>query len=204
MTEPERMVRIPAEFFSDIVPLCREVTDLKAVLLVLEQEALSGAPLVSIDTLLLPPYPARVVGLDSPVPAEERLVRVLERAVAAGALVRVATGNGDLQTISYLVATRANRMLADRLHSGDDRAARRLKVPAGVKADVSRPNAYALFERHIGPLTPVVAERLRDAEQLYPREWIQDAIETAVRYNRRNWRYIETLLTRWEQESGSG
>lgn len=198
MTDRQETLRVPAEFFSDVVPLCRDSAELKAVLLVVECAARSSGPLVPLDSLLLPPFPARVVGLDSPVPAGERLVRVLERAVAAGALLRVSTGNGDLQTISYLVATRSNRELADRLRRGDHSAARRMRVPAGTRADISRPNAFALFERHIGPLTPIVAERLRDAEEMYPREWLEEAIESAARNNRRNWRYIETLLSQWE------
>ena len=61
-----------------------------------------------------------------------------------------------------------------------------------------RPNAYALYEQNIGMLTPVVAEQIREAEETYPSEWIEEAIREAVTANVRTWRYISRILERWE------
>jgi len=63
-----------------------------------------------------------------------------------------------------------------------------------------RPNVFALYEQNIGPLTPLIGEQLRAAEQDYPPEWIEEAIRLAVERNARNWRYIAAILQRWEAE----
>lgn len=194
----DESIPVPLEFFGEILPLCRDLAELRATLLVVEQAGLRRSPLVPLDALLAPHLASRTMGMDAPEPAQQRLVRALERAVASGALLRVAAGNGELQSVSYGLGTAANRALAERSRRGDAEAARRLALPDGMASEVSRPNAFALYERHIGPLTPLLAERLRDAESSYPREWIEEAILQAVQYNRRTWRYVETLLARWE------
>jgi DnaD/phage-associated family protein len=63
-----------------------------------------------------------------------------------------------------------------------------------------RPSVYALYEQNIGLLTPILAERLQDAEGRYPMEWIAAAFEEAVTNNKRSWRYIERILERWAAE----
>ena len=63
-----------------------------------------------------------------------------------------------------------------------------------------RPNVYTLYEQNIGLLTPILAERLQDAESRYPMQWIEDAFSEAVTNNKRSWRYIERILERWEAE----
>ena len=49
-------------------------------------------------------------------------------------------------------------------------------------------------------LTPLIAEELREAEQSYPAEWIEEAFREAVRLNKRNWKYIRAILERWSTE----
>jgi DnaD/phage-associated family protein len=63
-----------------------------------------------------------------------------------------------------------------------------------------RPNVFRLYEENIGPLTPLLADALKDAEQTYPVEWIAEAIEIAVKKNKRNWKYVEAILKRWKVE----
>jgi len=63
-----------------------------------------------------------------------------------------------------------------------------------------RPNIFVLYEENIGLITPIQAERLKEAEELYPWSWIEEAFEQAVARNARNWRYIESILERWARE----
>lgn len=65
---------------------------------------------------------------------------------------------------------------------------------------IHRPNVFSLYEQNIGALTPLLADELRDAELTYPADWMTDAIRLAVESNRRNWRYIQGILRRWEAE----
>jgi DnaD/phage-associated family protein len=73
--------------------------------------------------------------------------------------------------------------------------------PPSITADP--PTPFLLYEQNIGPLTPMVADRITRAIQEYPAAWIEDAIEEAVAYNRRNWKYIEAILESWTAQGRS-
>lgn len=63
-----------------------------------------------------------------------------------------------------------------------------------------RPTIFALYEQNIGLLTPLVVEDLREAEAVYPWEWIEDAMREAVAHNARRWSYVRAILDRWAVE----
>jgi DnaD/phage-associated family protein len=63
-----------------------------------------------------------------------------------------------------------------------------------------RPNIFRLYEENIGPLTPLIADALQDAEKTYPPEWVAEALGTAVKNNKRNLKYVEAILRRWKEE----
>ena len=65
------------------------------------------------------------------------------------------------------------------------------------------PDIFTLYEQNIGMLTPMIADELRDAERLYPTDWIRDAIKEAVTYNKRNIKYIAKILENWSVEGRS-
>ncbi len=72
---------------------------------------------------------------------------------------------------------------------------------AGVPSTTrERSNLFKLYEENIGPLTPLAADMLKDAEDIYQAEWIAEAIGLAVENNKRNWKYIEAILKRWKEE----
>ncbi|MCC6568613.1 MAG: DnaD domain protein, partial [Anaerolineales bacterium] len=47
-------------------------------------------------------------------------------------------------------------------------------------------------------------DTLKDAEETYHAEWIVEAMELAVKNNKRNWRYCEAILKRWKDEGRHG
>ena len=67
---------------------------------------------------------------------------------------------------------------------------------------------YSLYEQNIGILTPIMSEKLTEAEDKYPAEWIKEAVGIAVEQNRRSWAYVSRILERWDMEgrdeSGDG
>jgi DNA replication protein len=69
-----------------------------------------------------------------------------------------------------------------------------------VQVQVERPNIFVLYEQNIGLLSPLIADHLKDAADLYPQEWIEAAFREAVQHNKRNWSYISAILRRWETE----
>ena len=73
-------------------------------------------------------------------------------------------------------------------------------TPEPWDATVERPNIFALYESNIGMLSPMIADELKEAETLYPTDWIEDAFREAALQNVRNWRYIVRILESWERE----
>ena len=65
-------------------------------------------------------------------------------------------------------------------------------------SETSLPTVYALYEQNIGIITPIIADKIREAEDLYPDEWIQGAISESVTNNKRSWSYISTVLETWK------
>lgn len=187
------------EFFQDILPHMRDLTELKLVLHVIELWRRSGFEPVAEDLLLSGAVTRSAVGEGSPEPGDQLVRRGLERAVANGFLLRMSLARPGRQRVFYLPSVRWNRDLLDRLRSDDPLAAEELALPPDAVISVYRPNVFTLYERHIGPLTPIVAEQLRDAERSYPRAWIEEAILRAVQSNKRSWRYIQAILARWEK-----
>ena len=57
---------------------------------------------------------------------------------------------------------------------------------------------FKAYENNISMLTPIISNRVGDAIDTYPAEWIIDAIEESVRHNARNWAYIEAILKNWQ------
>ena len=61
-------------------------------------------------------------------------------------------------------------------------------------------NIFALYEQNIGMIAPMIAEELKEAERIYPSQWIEEAFKEAVALNKRSWRYIARILERWTSE----
>jgi DNA replication protein len=61
-------------------------------------------------------------------------------------------------------------------------------------------NIFALYEQNIGIITPMIAEELKEADKIYPPQWIEEAFKEAVTLNKRSWKYIARILDRWASE----
>ncbi len=116
----------------------------------------------------------------------------LEKAVSRGTLIRAAHGSD----VFYFLNSPRGRAAAESFSKGDWRASARIMQGAPFE----RPNLFKLYEENIGPLTPLIADALKDAEDEYSAGWIEEALEIAVKNNKRNWRYVEAILKRWKEE----
>ena len=61
-------------------------------------------------------------------------------------------------------------------------------------------NIFQLYEDNIGMLNPMIVDELIEAENKFPFNWIIDAVKESVTRNKRNWRYIHTILDTWDRE----
>jgi DnaD/phage-associated family protein len=75
-----------------------------------------------------------------------------------------------------------------------------IEEPRPAAEREAAPNIFALYEANIGSITPLLVDELREAEERYPAEWIEDAFREAAELNKRSWRYVRAILQRWETE----
>jgi DNA replication protein len=191
---------LPRSFLLRVLTQVEDLAELRAILYVSYVMEETGARSVSLERLLSVEATQIVAHERSPEPGRIRVQRALDRAVVNGHLLRLRTLERGRSSTAYLLATPENEDVVERLEAGDAAAAAELDIDPAHTLELYRPNIFVLYERHLGPLTPLVAEQLREAEQQYPREWIEGAMEQAAGYNRRTWRYVESILARWEEE----
>jgi DNA replication protein len=125
----------------------------------------------------------------------------LEKAVKRGSLVEALPGTksqGIRKKVAalYFLNSPRGRAAAAAYTKGQ------WQPEAGISAPPppERPNIFKLYEENIGPLTPLIADALKDSEKTYPPEWVAEALEIAVKNNKRNWKYVEVILRRWKEQ----
>ena len=131
--------------------------------------------------------------------AAGRIESALRKAVTRGTLVTGTVIRDGVGRRLYALNTERYRRALSEVGSTD---APREQVGSGdaAAAPDERPNIFSLYEDNIGMLNPMIAEQLKEAEESYPKEWIDDAFREAVSSNVRNWRYVSKILERWEQD----
>lgn len=66
-----------------------------------------------------------------------------------------------------------------------------------IKTNSSSSNSgavFAIYEREMGVITPMIADAIEDACKVYSPEWVTEAMGIAVKANKRNWKYVEGIL----------
>ncbi|MEW6180651.1 MAG: DnaD domain protein [Chloroflexota bacterium] len=200
-----RLIPLPAAFFSELLPQIDHPAELKVTLYAfwlldrIEGEfRFFKAEDFEEDARLLEAFGK------NPQIARTNLRDALERAVQRGTLLKVNWGEGE--SALYFLNSPRGRAAVAALQNGEW-SPEEIQRPE-VRLTVERPNIFRLYEENIGPLTPLMAETLEDAEKTYPVEWIEEAIRAAVESNVRRWRYVEAILRarleRSEHEANRG
>lgn len=78
------------------------------------------------------------------------------------------------------------------------------KTFGSINQKTEQPDIFRLYEDNISPITPLIADALKDAEKEYPQHWLREAIQIAVANNVRKWRYIQAILQSWKEEGRDG
>lgn len=133
----------------------------------------------------------------TPEQAEATLDDALKRCVNRGTFLCAEVDTGSAQVVLYFVNSPKGRAAVQAINRGEWRPSQESIAPVEILS--TPPNIYRLYEEHIGPLTPMIAESLREAENTYPPTWIEDAFRIAVENNVRRWSYIEAILKRWQE-----
>lgn len=188
-TDSETLSKIPDSFFRQLLNEITDADELKVTLYALwrfEHIESRIRYLREQDFVKLVPNP----GL------------ALEKAVQRGSLLQAsprATSRGVQKSAAtlYFLNSPRGRAAAEAFAEGQ-RDVPQGAVPSNPPPE--RPNIFKLYEENIGLLTPLLADTLKDAEQTYPPEWVAEALEIAVKSNKRNWKYVEAILRRWKEE----
>ena len=194
-----RTTLVPNLFFSDLLPNIDNLAELKVTLYAFWAMGQKDGKVryLRLTDFLNDTEFVKGLGPTTAI-ATEALIDGIERAVARGTFLHVNIESADGVMDLYFFNTEKGRAAFEGITKGEWRPNPDEDEP--ITLLVERPNIFILYEQNIGPLTPMVADELRDAEQTYPLRWIEEAIETAVANNVRKWRYIIAILERWRQE----
>ena len=194
---------IPNVFFSTLLPQISDIAELKVTLHIFWSlyrkrgyprfttygELLSNASLMS----------SLREGTKSP---DEVLRKALEMAIKRGTILHIVLDRDEAPEDIYFLNTESDNQIIAKIQNGEFHLPG-LKTKGHAYIDVEaeeRPDIFTLYEQNIGMLTPMIADELREADRIYPADWIHDAIKEAVALNKRNWRYISAILERWTSE----
>lgn len=190
---------IPGPFFTEILPQIDDLDELKVCLYAiwrLDQQEGSLRFLRRSDIALdrrfmdgLSPDATRTEAC-----LDDALARAVARKVLLVANAKTSSGNEAV----YFLNSARGRASVKSLQNGEWDPSETAQAP--VSLDVEKPNIFRLYEENIGPLSPMIADALRDAEQEYPVDWIDEAVRIAALNNVRRWRYVEAILRSWKEE----
>ena len=182
-TDSESFTQLPDTFFHQLLNQIDNAEELKVTLYFLWRvEKMDGR----FRALQESDFDTQAVGLSS-----SEIGSGIKNAVARGTLLRAQ----NQEDVFYFLNSPRGRAAAEAFAQGQ------LPKASGISSPVfERPNIFRLYEENIGPLTPLIADALKDAEETYSPEWIAETIDLAVRNNKRSWRYCEAILKRWKEE----
>ena len=187
-SDSETFTQLPDSVFHQLLKEIDDAAELKVTLYFLWRvEHIEGPFKALCET----DFDGKDLGLSA-----EEIKSGLEKAVQRGSILK-STHEAD---VFYFLNSPRGRAAAEAFAKGQWRKS------AGILSapPVERPNVFKLYEENIGPLTPLIADMLKEAEELYRNEWFEEAITIAVKNNKRKWKYVEAILKRWKEEGKNG
>jgi len=192
-----RITPVPNLFFSELLPFINDIDELKLTLYCFWRLGLKEGDLrylshneLEMDKILVDSFKK---------PGIYALNQALERACARGTLLHVTVAmTTDKEEHYYFLNTPKGRMAVDSIDKGDWTPKNDPDNPISVA--IERPNIFSVYEQNIGALTPLMADKLLEAEKGFPDFWLREAIRLAVENNARSWSYVDAILKRWKRE----
>jgi DNA replication protein len=191
-------IRIPEQFFSHVLLNIDNLDELKVTLYILWRlERMEGSfHYIRLTDLMKDVQLVQSMKRDLGK-ARAALKTALNCAIEHGTLLQADISTNEGQDQLICLNSPKGRAMLTAIQRGE------WQVPDNLSQSVDiysqHPNIFQLYEANIGPLTPLIADALRDAEKTYQANWIEDAFQIAVERNKRNWHYIEAILHRWQE-----
>ncbi len=198
-----RATAVPSVVFSELMPILDNADELRVTLYVVYALGRrKGYPrFVTANELRAEAPLMASLGDGCSEEAVERLEHALAGAAERGTLICLEMERDGRAERLYALNSPADRRAFERMEA--ERTASRPLTAVSEAPASERANVYRMYEENIGPLTPLVAEELKEAERLYPLEWLEEAFREAAVLNKRSWRYVARILERWATEGRS-
>lgn len=198
-------IKVPEMFFRELLPEIDHLGELKVTLYViwlLNQRP--GNNLAVREAEIAADFHFMAGMGNTPGSARDALETALAQAARRGSLLKASYLEGSEELTLYFLNSPKGRAAWAALRRGEWHPTFNQDTLAIAALTPEKENIFKQYENNIGPLTPLMADTLRDAEQTYPEAWIDEAIQIAVERNVRNWRYIEAILKSWQQGGRDG
>ena len=191
-------IRIPEQFFHHVLLSLNNLNELKLILYIFWRLERMEGPVHYIRSSDLLKDAQLVHSLtEASGKARSVINTALNRAVKHGILLQAdISSDGSKDKLICLNSPRG-RAAVSAILRGEWQETVDSNQPSDIYTE--KPNIFQLYEANIGPLTPLIADALRDAEKTFQPDWIEDAFKIAVERNKRNWHYIEAILDRWQK-----
>ncbi|MBW4439564.1 MAG: DnaD domain protein [Pleurocapsa minor GSE-CHR-MK-17-07R] len=198
-----RIFTLPAAFVTRALPFVHTLAEMQVVLFAFYAVQQREGAFRCVRRADFSGHETLAAALATAVPhqrTEDALDAALSAAVEHGILLAVTVRDPAFETgeeTLYFINAEPGRKAVAQILRGEWTPSRDGRI---VDILPERPNVFALYEQNIGPLTPMIADSLKDAENEFSSAWLADAIKTAVENNVRNWRYIKGVLDRWKRD----
>ena len=181
-TDSETFTQLPDGFFHHLLKDIKDADELKVTTYFLWRVEHMDSPFRALTKM---DFGVKELGLSA-----EEIKSGLEKAVKRGSLLTVKKD----AAVYFLLNSPRGRAAVEAIENG------KWNPKLSSAPPMERPNVFKLYEENIGALTPLIADTLKDAEETYQAAWIAEAIELAVKNNKRSWKYCEAILKRWKEE----
>ena len=189
-----KAVAIPVEFFNELMPTLNRGVEIRVVLHVIYMIFRKSGRIraVSFEELVNETSLRAALSEDT---YRFQIKEALDRGVQAGALLECHLNQHDFL---YFLNNEGGRRQYQQIHMGTLSFSEDSQIATAIKLDKTTP--IIAYEQEIGTVTPAIAEAIREAEGIYPTEWIIEALNLASTNNARSWRYVDAILKRWNKE----
>jgi DNA replication protein len=190
-------IRIPEQFFRQVLFEIDDLDELKLTLYTFWRLEHMEGPVhyILFSDLMNDSKFIQPKGIDLNT-ARTAIENDIQKAVRRGTLLQAEVNFEEGQEKVICLNSPKGRAVIEAIQRGEWNATE-THQPNDIYSE--HPNIFQLYEANIGPLTPMIADALRDAEKTYQANWIEDAFRIAVERNKRNWHYIEAILNRWQE-----
>ena len=186
------LVRVPETFFIQLLPLIETLSQLRLLLYLFwyfEQQE-GEIRYIFFKNLAADPTLLEMTG------GKKGLREALQGLIDLGAVLSAQPENEE--EVHYFINSPQGREAVKAIRNSQWQRNIQSRIPVQMPGEL--PNIFELYEQNIGVITPMMAEILKEDENTYPREWIEEAIRIAVTRNVRKWKYVQAILDRWQTE----